>query len=76
MSYLSDKVSYVSMDKANSKTRTIQIGESQVSNLGPFLFLLYVNDKRNSTEGLKLFNFADDTTLCMSDCIIDTLYNS
>jgi hypothetical protein len=43
--------------------------------LGPFLFLLYVNDMPNAIPGEKLKLFADDTTLFTSSkSVIDLNY--
>ena len=41
----------------------IQTGVSQVSIMGPLLFLLYINDLPTFINNIKMIMYADDTTL-------------
>ena len=45
----------------------ITCGVPQGSILGPLLFLLYINDMKNSVKHSILHHFADDTNLLCSD---------
>lgn len=62
-SYLSDRKQYVALNGTRSSLCSIDIGVPQGSNIGPLLFLMFVNDLGN----LKLRGtprlFADDTAL-------------
>lgn len=60
--YLFDRQQKVVIDGFTSNTETINAGVPQGSVLGPFLFLLYINDICNDlVNHIRLF--ADDTSL-------------
>jgi hypothetical protein len=51
------------MARFNSRLRNIRVGIPQGSTLGPFLFLIYINDlPLHITNGEVVF-FADDTNI-------------
>ena len=56
-----------------SKLRFINYGVPQGSNLGPLLFLLYVNDLPKSSSLLHFILFADDTNVFYSHRSLDHL---
>ena len=62
-SYLSNRTQYVSFKNIKSRLRTIITGVPQGSILGPLLFIIYINDIKNSTTLFDILGFADDTTL-------------
>ncbi len=63
--YLSNRFQYVEIENIRSKISSIEYDVPQGSTLGTLLYLIYVNDIPNSTEG-NLLSFADDTSLYMS----------
>jgi hypothetical protein len=46
---------------------------NQQDNLGPLLFLLYINDVSNALQ-ITTLSFADDTTLLLTDQNVTSLY--
>ena len=64
-SYLSGGNQICSVNSRMSSVRQLKCGVPQGSNLGPILFLLYINDLPNCLETTKanLNLFADDTNL-------------
>ena len=62
-SYLSDRWQYVDMNGKETNQNQITTGVPQGSILGPFLFLLYINNLDSSGGNSKMSMFADDTTI-------------
>jgi hypothetical protein len=62
-------------DQTTSKCRTVSCGVPQGSDLGPILFLLYVNDLPNCLKSTTASMFADDTNLTASGSTSTELYN-
>ena len=61
--YLRNRQQYIQLKDTNSEIQNVNIGVPQGSILGPFFFLIYVNDLPNSSKFLKFITYADDTTL-------------
>ena len=59
-SYLTNRTQYLEVNKIKSDPCPTTIGVPQGSILSPLLFLILINDFKNTTN-LKLINFADDT---------------
>ena len=62
-SYLSSRIQICKVDQTMSKTRTVKCGIPQGSNLGPLLFLLYIDDLPNFLTSSSASMFADDTNI-------------
>ncbi|CAB3998162.1 Hypothetical predicted protein [Paramuricea clavata] len=62
-SYLSSRIQICKVDQTMSKTRTVKCGIPQGSNLGPLLFLLYINDLPNCPTSSSASMFTDDTNI-------------
>ena len=74
-SYLSNRIQSTQIGPDISNKQPMICGVSQGSVLGPFLFLLYVNDIYRSSAKLSLafYLFADDTNLLYADKNLRTL---
>ena len=74
-SYLSNRKQYISTDQGNTDMEYITCGVPQGSILGPLLFLIFVNDLKQSTL-LDPIMFADDTNLFYSNENITSLFET
>ena len=72
-SYLHNRTQYCRVNSATSSTRKIRCGVPQGSNLGPLLFLLYVNDLPNCLDKSCPAMYADDTNLTVCSDSINNL---
>ena len=66
-SYLRDGKQRVKMNGSYSEWRNINHGVPQGSVLGPLLFNIYINDLFISVSNSLICNYADDTTIYVSD---------
>jgi hypothetical protein len=73
ISYLEKRYQTCKINNVKSSRKLIKCGVPQASNLGPLLFLLYVNDVRNCLDQGKPSMFADDTNISASAESVDEL---
>lgn len=72
-SYLSNRSQFVSVNGKDSSPLPINTGVPQGSLLGPLLFLIYINDMKNSSNILNFIHFADDTTVFLKGPTLDDI---
>ena len=65
-SHLTNRKHYTHINGVNSNTLTGTHGVPQGSVLGPFLFLIYINDVSRVIQHSEMHHFADDTNLLYS----------
>ena len=63
----------VKVNGHKSEYMNIYTGVPQGSILGPILFILFINDFPLISDQSKMFLYADDTTICLSDSNYDSL---
>ena len=72
-SYLSNRKQKVFVNGVESNLLSVNSGVLQGSILGPFLFLIYINDFDKATNYFSLRLFADDTSLTATGKDLDVL---
>lgn len=73
--YLSNRRQYVLYDTAKSYCKPVKMGIPQGSNLGPLLFILYVNDFCNISTDFFSILFADDTNIFVEGKDLNNVFN-
>ena len=73
ISYLEKRYQSCKVNNVKSSRKLIECGVPQGSNLGPLLFLLYVNDLPNCLDQAKPSMFADDTSITASSESVEEL---
>ena len=66
--YLQDRTQFTYHRGKKSSNTHLTTGVPQGSILGPFLFLVYMNDFSNCNSKLSIINYADDTVLSSTLC--------
>ena len=61
--FLQNRKQYVIFKNHESELTDITTGVPQASILGPLLFSIIINDLKKSSEKLRFFVYADDTTI-------------
>ena len=74
--YLDQRKVFVDFNGAFSTHKIIKVGVPQGSVLGPFLFLLYINDIVNTSKILKYILHADNTAILYSNSDFNELLNT
>ena len=65
-SYLHGRTQVCTVNNTTSSLKYIPCGVPQGSNLGPLLFLIYINDLPNCLKNSKPAMYADDTNLSVT----------
>ena len=69
-SYLSERKQICKLKNTMSEVANVTCGVPQGSNLGPLLFLLYINDLPNCLEETQASMFADDTKILLKHSLM------
>ena len=70
-----NKAQFCTLNGNKSRTRKVTCGIPQGSYLGPFLFIIHLNDCKNSLQYLKASIYADNTNVTIASNDINTLIN-
>ena len=75
-SYLSNRTMRTKVNNLYSDSKKLEIGTPQGSILGPFFFIIYINDLVLHLEQSHAILYADDTTIVFADKDISNIYNT
>ena len=63
----------MAVENSLSSTKTVNIGVTQGSILGPLLFLIYINDITKCSDLVHFIYFADDTAVLLAGNNLDNV---